>query len=59
MRVSRRQLKILIEQEAEKLTEPEIEVAKKLIDDSGLNVLSAIAFEEAAQKVQEALLLPL
>ena len=31
------------------------EIAKKLIDDSGLNVLSAIAFEEAAQKVQEAL----
>ena len=30
-------------------------IAKKLIDDSGLNVLSAIAFEEAAQKVQEAL----
>jgi hypothetical protein len=26
-----------------------------LIDDSGLNVLSATAFEEAAQKVQEAL----
>ena len=33
------------------------DIAKKLIDDSGLNVLSAIAFEEAAQKVQEALLL--
>ena len=31
------------------------DIAKKLIDDSGLNVLSAIAFEEAAQKVQEAL----
>ena len=58
MRVSRRQLKRLIEQE-EKLTEPEIDAAKKLIDDSGLNVLSAIAFEEAAQKVQDALLLPL
>ena len=35
------------------------DIAKKLIDDSGLNVLSAIAFEEAAQKVQEALSLPL
>jgi succinyl-CoA synthetase beta subunit len=35
------------------------DIAKKLIDDSGLNVLSAIAFEEAAQKVQEALFLPL
>ena len=34
------------------------DIAKKLIDDSGLNVLSATAFEEAAQKVQEALLLP-
>ena len=31
------------------------DIAKKLIDDSGLNVLSAMAFEEAAQKVQEAL----
>ena len=31
------------------------DIAKKLIDDSGLNVLSAIAFEEAAQKVQEAI----
>ena len=31
------------------------DIAKKLIDDSSLNVLSAIAFEEAAQKVQEAL----
>ena len=31
------------------------DMAKKLIDDSGLNVLSATAFEEAAQKVQEAL----
>jgi succinyl-CoA synthetase beta subunit len=31
------------------------DIAKKLIDDSGLNVLSATAFEEAAQKVQEAL----
>lgn len=31
------------------------DIAKKLIDNSGLNVLSAIAFEEAAQKVQEAL----
>ncbi len=30
-------------------------IAKKIIDDSGLNVLSATAFEEAAQKVQEAL----
>ncbi len=27
--------------------------AKKLIDDSGLNVISAIAFQEAADKVQE------
>ena len=33
------------------------DIAKKLIDDSGLNVLSAIAFEEAAQKVQDAILL--
>jgi succinyl-CoA synthetase beta subunit len=33
------------------------DIAKKLIDDSGLNVLSATAFEEAAQKVQEVLLL--
>ena len=31
------------------------DIAKKLIDDSVLNVLSAIAFEEDAQKVQEAL----
>ncbi len=31
------------------------DIAKKLIDDSGLNVLSAIAFEEAAQKVQNAI----
>ena len=31
------------------------DIAKKLIDDSGLNVLSAIAFEEAAQKVQDAI----
>jgi succinyl-CoA synthetase beta subunit len=31
------------------------DIAKKLIDDSGLNVLSVIAFEEAAQKVQEVL----
>jgi succinyl-CoA synthetase beta subunit len=31
------------------------DIAKKLIDDSGLNVLSATAFEEAAQKVQDAL----
>ena len=31
------------------------DIAKKLIDDSGLNVLSSTAFEEAAQKVQEAL----
>ena len=31
------------------------DIAKKLIDDSSLNVLTAIAFEEAAQKVQEAL----
>jgi succinyl-CoA synthetase beta subunit len=31
------------------------DIAKKLIDDSGLNVLSAIAFEEAAEKVQEVL----
>ncbi len=33
------------------------DIAKKLIDDSGLNVLSAIAFEEAAQKVQDAITL--
>jgi len=33
------------------------DIAKKLIDDSGLNVLSAIAFKEAAQKVQDAILL--
>ena len=31
------------------------DVAKSLIDDSGLNVLSATAFQEAADKVQEAL----
>ncbi|MDA9036374.1 ADP-forming succinate--CoA ligase subunit beta [Flavobacteriaceae bacterium] len=31
------------------------DIAKKLIDDSGLNVLSAIAFEEAARMVQEVL----
>jgi|TARA_A100001015_G_scaffold43131_1_gene47375 succinyl-CoA synthetase beta subunit len=31
------------------------DIAKKLIDDSGLNVLSATAFEEAARKVEEAL----
>ena len=31
------------------------DIAKKLIDDSGLNVLSAVAFEEAAQKVKEVL----
>ena len=31
------------------------ELAKKLIDESGLNVLSATAFEEAAKKVKEAL----
>ena len=31
------------------------DIAKKLIDDSGLNVLSAIAFEEAAQKVQDSI----
>ena len=30
------------------------DIAKTLIDSSGLNVLSATAFEEAAQKVQEA-----
>jgi len=30
-------------------------VAKELIDNSGLNVLSAIAFQEAADKVQAAL----
>ena len=30
-------------------------IAKKLIDNSGLNVLSAIAFQEAADKVQAAL----
>ena len=29
------------------------DIAKTLIDSSGLNVLSATAFEEAAQKVQE------
>jgi len=31
------------------------DIAKKIIDESGLNVLSATAFEEAAQKVKEAL----
>ncbi len=31
------------------------DIAKRLIDESGLNVLSATAFEEAAQKVKEAL----
>ena len=31
------------------------DIAKKLIDESGLNVLSATAFEEAAKKVKEAL----
>ncbi len=31
------------------------DIAKKLIDDSGLNVLSATAFEEAAEKVQNVL----
>ena len=31
------------------------DIAKKLIDESGLNVLSATAFEEAAQKVKEAI----
>ena len=31
------------------------DIAKKLIDESGLNVLSATAFEEAARKVQESL----
>ena len=31
------------------------DIAKKLIDESGLNVLSATAFEEAAQRVQESL----
>ena len=31
------------------------DIAKKLIDSSGLNVLSAIAFQEAADKVQEAI----
>ena len=31
------------------------DIAKKLIDDSGLNVLSATAFEEAARMVQEVL----
>ena len=31
------------------------DIAKKLIDDSGLNVLSATAFEEAAKMVQEVL----
>ena len=31
------------------------DIAKKLIDESGLNVLSATAFEEAARRVQESL----
>ncbi|MEL0299435.1 MAG: succinate--CoA ligase subunit beta, partial [Flavobacteriaceae bacterium] len=31
------------------------DLAKELIDNSGLNVLSATAFEEAAQKVQKVL----
>ena len=31
------------------------DIAKKLIDESGLNVLSATAFEEAAKKVKDAL----
>ena len=31
------------------------DIAKKLIDESGLNVLAATAFEEAAKKVKEAL----
>ena len=30
-------------------------IAKDIIDNSGLNVLSAIEFQEAADKVQEAL----
>jgi succinyl-CoA synthetase beta subunit len=31
------------------------DIAKELIDSSGLNVLSATAFQEAADKVQEAI----
>jgi succinyl-CoA synthetase beta subunit len=31
------------------------DIAKELIDSSGLNVLSAVAFQEAADKVQEAI----
>jgi succinyl-CoA synthetase beta subunit len=31
------------------------DIAKQLIDASGLNVLSAIAFQEAADKVQKAI----
>ena len=31
------------------------DIAKELIDSSGLNVLSATAFQEAADKVQKAL----
>ena len=31
------------------------DIAKELIDNSGLNVLSATAFQEAADKVQEAI----
>ena len=31
-------------------------IAKDIIDNSGLNVLSAIEFQEAADKVQEALI---
>ena len=33
----------------------DLKIAKKLIDSSGLNVLSATAFQEAADKVQEAI----
>ena len=32
------------------------DIAKEIIDSSGLNVLSATAFHEAAQKVQEAIM---
>ena len=32
-----------------------VDIAKKIIDHSGLDVLSATAFEEAAEKVQESL----
>ena len=32
-----------------------IDIAKKLIDDSGLDVYSVIEFQEAADKVQEVL----